>query len=223
LILEPGSGAGRFTEIACMTGAMVFSFEYSQAIEANLENNGILENLHLFQGDIYKIPLKTGIFDKIFCFGVLQHTPNVKKAFFSMVPYLKQGGELVIDVYKKSFLSLLHWKYLLRPLTKRMNKKVLYKIVEKVVPVMMPWSDTARKIAGKAGARLFPIISYGSFDMPENLKRDWSILDTFDMYSPAYDNPQTLSSIKRWFEQSGFHSVKVFYGPNGIVGKGTKS
>ncbi|MCS7029799.1 MAG: class I SAM-dependent methyltransferase, partial [Bacteroidia bacterium] len=36
----------------------------------------------------------------------------------------------------------------------------------------------------------------------EQLK-EWVILDTFDMFSPQYDNPQTISTVKKWFEKHG--------------------
>ena len=39
-ILEAGSGAGRFTEILLSTGAEVWSFDASEAVEANRANNG---------------------------------------------------------------------------------------------------------------------------------------------------------------------------------------
>ena len=36
VILEAGSGAGRFTEVLITTGAQVYSFDYSAAVEANV-------------------------------------------------------------------------------------------------------------------------------------------------------------------------------------------
>jgi uncharacterized protein YbaR (Trm112 family) len=48
MILEAGCGAGRFTQIALETGAEVYTFDYSTAVDANLANNGSRENLHLF-------------------------------------------------------------------------------------------------------------------------------------------------------------------------------
>ena len=55
-ILEAGSGAGRFTEILTKTSANIFSFDYSNAVEANYKNNGESKNLTIFQGDIFNIP-----------------------------------------------------------------------------------------------------------------------------------------------------------------------
>ena len=34
--------------------------------------------------------------------------------------------------------------------------------------------------------------------------RAWVRLDTFDMYSPAHDHPQTFSRVKSWLEAAGF-------------------
>ena len=47
------------------------------------------------------MPFRDGFFDKTFCIGVLQHTPDVKKAFDSLVKKVRSNGILVIDVYKK--------------------------------------------------------------------------------------------------------------------------
>jgi len=51
-ILEAGSGAGRFTEILLNYGAVVHSFDYSSAVEANAKNNQESERLTLAQADI---------------------------------------------------------------------------------------------------------------------------------------------------------------------------
>src|SRR5262249_53179759 len=75
-ILEAGSGAGRFTDVLLQTGASLYSFDYSEAVEANYANNGDQPNLTLFQGGIYRIPLQPASFDKVLCLGVLQHTPD---------------------------------------------------------------------------------------------------------------------------------------------------
>lgn len=222
-ILEAGSGAGRFTEILLETGADLFSFDFSTAVDANWANNRYKSNLNLFQGDIFNIPLRKASFDKVMCLGVIQHTPDPEKAFKSLVEYVRPGGELVIDVYTKSVLSLLHWRFLLRPFTKRMNKEVLYKIISSVVPVLLPFSILLRRIGGSMGTRLLPISEYSDIGLPYELNKQWSILDTFDMYSPAHDHPQSIETVKRWFKEAGFIDVAVNYGINGVVGKGRKA
>ncbi|MHB2025428.1 MAG: class I SAM-dependent methyltransferase [Elusimicrobiota bacterium] len=221
-ILEAGSGAGRFTQIACETGAEVYSFDYSSAVETNAANNSGRLNLRLFQADIYRMPLPPESFDKIFCFGMLQHTPDPERAFKSLIPLLRPGGEIVVDVYRKSIPALISWKYLLRPLTKRIPKDALYAAVSFVVPILIPIAGALRKAAGRAGARLVPIAEYSHLGIPRNLNQDWAILDTFDMYAPEHDHPQSLATIKRWFCDAGLSNVQVRNGFNGVIGRGVK-
>jgi SAM-dependent methyltransferase len=222
LILEAGSGAGRFTEVLLRTGAEVFSFDYSSAVEANFLNNGGESNLHLFQGDIFEIPLSKESFDKVICLGVLQHTPDPPEAFKKLAQHVKPGGELVIDVYGATFFSYLHWKYALRPLTRRMDKERLYRLISAIAPHVVPLAAALRRVAGRAGARLVPIVEYSHMGLPPEINEDWAILDTFDMYSPVHDHPQSIRTVNRWFTSEGFTNVSVRYGPNGIVGTGRK-
>ena len=222
LLLEAGSGAGRFTEVLLETGAAVFSFDYSTAVEANWANNRNSTNLHLFQADILNMPFCKGCFDKVICIGVIQHTPDPERAFKSLAGQVRVGGELLIDVYRKSLIPLIHWKYLLRPLTKRMDKKTLYKIVSFMVPILLPLTILLRRIAGRVGVRLMPIVEYSHLGLPYEINKQWSILDTFDMYAPAHDHPQSIATIERWYAEAGFENIVVRRGPNGVVAKGVR-
>ena len=96
LILEAGSGAGRFTEILLKFDANVHSFDYSSAVDANAMNNGSKERLTLVQADIRKIPFEKGKYDFVVCLGVLQHTPNPEESIKSLWDMLKPGGKLII-------------------------------------------------------------------------------------------------------------------------------
>jgi hypothetical protein len=58
--------------------------------------------------------------------------------------------------------------------------------------------------------------------LPYELNREWAILDTFDMYSPAHDHPRSIAQVRRWFSAANFVDVVVEYGPNGVVGRGRK-
>jgi len=222
VILEAGSGAGRFTEILLETGAEVFSFDYSCAVEANWQNNGQSQRLRLFQGDLRKIPLPQGAFDKVICLGVLQHTPSPESAFKSLSEMVRPGGELVVDVYRRDVLALLHWKYILRPITRRMSQPALYRLVSRVVPFLLPAAKVMRKVGGRTGARIVPIVEYSHLGLPDEHNQQWAVLDTFDMYSPSYDYPQSTQTLERWYMESGFVDVSVHPGPNGIVGKGRR-
>ena len=154
--------------------------------------------------------------------GVIQHTPDPEKAFQSLVQYVRPGGELVVDVYSKKLTALLQWKYVLRPLTKRTSKSTLYRIIESITPILLPASILLRRVGGRFGSRLMPIVEYSNLNLPYDLNKQWAILDTFDMYSPEHDHPQSLSTVKRWFREAEFREIYVSYGPNGVVGRGKR-
>jgi len=42
---------------------------------------------------------------------------------------------------------------------------------------------------------------------PKKERREWCILDTFDMFSPAYDQPQNIRTIQSWFKELGFKNI----------------
>jgi SAM-dependent methyltransferase len=222
IVLEAGSGAGRFTEVLLATGADVYSFDYSSAVDANHRNNGGKHNLRLFQGDIFDIPLQHAAFDKVLCFGVLQHTPDPERAFHNLTLFVKPGGEIAIDVYAWSVAAAMQWKYLLRPLTRRMPPGRLYAALATIVPKLFPAARFMRRHFGRPGARLVPIAEYSHLGFSDSLNEHWALLDTFDMYSPAHDHPKTVRQVTRWFADAGFEDVRVGRGPNGIVGRGRR-
>jgi 2-polyprenyl-3-methyl-5-hydroxy-6-metoxy-1,4-benzoquinol methylase len=224
-ILEAGCGAGRFTQIAIETGAEVYSFDLSNAVDACLRNNGLVENLHIFQANIYELPFQKGYFDKIFCFGVLQHTPDVRKAFLSLVPFLKPGGEIVVDVYEKKVNPKYFLRAALRSLTKRIDNDKLYRIVTKTVPVLLPVSIRLKRfpIFGRYLSSFIPVVNYkGILPIKDEDLLDWAILDTFDMLSPQYENRQTVKSVTEWFSEAGLTNIDVTSLNGTVVGKGTK-
>lgn len=221
-ILEAGSGAGRFTEVLVSTGAQVLSFDLSTAVDANYANNGSHSNLLILQADMSDIPVRPRSVDKVICLGVLQHTPDPAAAFRRLTEHVRPGGELVVDVYAARLRSLISWKYALRPLTKRVDKQRLHRIIAAATPPLVPLSAWLYRLAGRAGSRLLPIVQYDHLGLSAALNREWAVLDTFDMYAPAHDHPQTLQTVQRWYDEAGFVSVNVEYGPNGVVARGRR-
>jgi SAM-dependent methyltransferase len=221
-VLEAGSGAGRFTEVLAATGARVWSFDYSSAVEANAANNGTSANLILFQGDIYQIPLADGYFDWVLCLGVIQHTPDPGTSFRSLARKVRPGGWLVLDVYTRSLGHAFQWKYLLRPITRRMDPRHLHGILVRLVPILLPVTQLLKRLLGPFGARLSPIVEYSQLGLSAELNAEWALLDSFDMYAPAHDHPQSMRTVRNWFIDAGFSEVEVFYGANGVVGRGRR-
>jgi hypothetical protein len=103
-------------------------------------------------------------------------------------------------------------KYWLRPLTKRMDKVTLLRLVQRAVPLMLPVSRFLGNIpvAGRWLKRLVPVADYaGIYPLTRAQLAERAVLDTFDWLSPVYDNPQTAVTVRRWAEQAGLHAVEV--------------
>jgi SAM-dependent methyltransferase len=111
LVLDAGCGAGRFAEIALQAGAHVIALDYSTAVDACLANLRAHPRLLVVQGDIYSLPFGPGSFDFVYSLGVLQHTPDVRRAFMSLPRMLKPGGEICVDYYERWWGSALLPKY----------------------------------------------------------------------------------------------------------------
>lgn len=211
-ILDAGCGAGRFAEIALQAGAKVVAIDLSNAVEACYANLRQYDGLHVVQANLYELPFGADTFPFMYSMGVLQHTPDVEKAFRALPPLLLPGGRICVDYYPKTWKSALLPKYFLRPITKRVPKPMLFSVLKKVVPALLPVNRAFATVpvAGIPLKRLIPIVDYhGELPLTKQQHEEWALLDTFDMLAPEYDNPQTMKTARRWMEESGLRDVEV--------------
>jgi len=224
-VLEAGCGAGRFTRILAETGARLVSFDYSAAVDACQQNNGHFSNLTLMQCDIFEMPFRAGVFDYVFCHGVLQHTPNPKGAFMALARLVAPGGRLSIDVYRKDGL-IRPWKskYIWRPLSTRMKPESLLRFLEWFIPKWLPIDTAIKRIPylGNYLGSVVPCWNYYLTDLAPDQKVAWATMDTFDALAPAYDVPARLEDVQAWFAELGWSDVEVRPGGNGVVGNGRR-
>ena len=225
VILEAGSGAGRFTPHALATGAMVVSFDCSNAVESHYKVEGQHERLLILQADIYKMPFRPGTFDKAYCFGVLQHTPDPETAFYEIVKFLRLNGRVASDIYLDSFRRWLHIKTWARPFLTNYEPEELYQLTKTYVDLLWPLARLMRRsdLGQKIIARFVPDASEQLGGVDDEVLKEWAYLDTFDWVSPVYDDPQTVSRFRSWHEEAGLVDVDVHRGFNGVEGRGTKS
>jgi SAM-dependent methyltransferase len=209
-VLDVGCGAGRFAEVALEAGAHVVAVDYSAAVDACWTNLSGHLRLHVIQADIYHLPFAPAAFDFVYCLGVLQHTPDVHGAFRALPSQLVPGGLLAVDVYPRLWRNLLWSKYWLRPVTRRMPSEVLFRLVKRFTPGLLALSDFLSRIP-LIGGRLryaVPVVNYrGVYPLSEQQLLEWATLDTYDMLGPQYDQPQSLSTLRRWFEEARLESV----------------
>ena len=224
-VLEAGSGAGRFTEILLKHGALVYSFDFSTAVDANADNNLPNDRLTLFQADIRHIPFPSGFFDAVVCVGVLQHTPSTAESLAELARVLRPGGTLVTDHYKWHlgvFTSLyLVWWFFIKRLSPDRQLRVTDRLTRTFYPLHWRFRDS--RIAQKILHRISPINFYhGDFDLPDETLYEWSRLDTHDRNTDHYKRHVTRAGYREMLERAGLTKVDVFVGGTGYVGRGVR-
>lgn len=227
VVLEVGCGSGRFTPHILKSGALVISLDFSNAVDASFKSNGHNSNFLVVQASVYDMPVRSNFCDRAFCLGVIQHTPDPQQSLKCIVDCVKPGGQVATDVYAKTFTAfVLHPKYWIRPFVKNADNQKLLARVKRYVNFMWPIARIMRHVpvVGYAinSRLLLPDYSREFSSASDATLREMACLDTFDMLSPTYDLPQTLSTYRAWHQQLGLQDIVVHYGYNGIEGRATK-
>ncbi len=224
-VLEAGSGAGRFTEILLKYGAIVHSFDYSNAVEANAKNNGHHENLVLVQADIRKMPFPKADYDYVICLGVLQHTPNPEESIRYLWEMVRPGGAMAIDHYLWKCRLVLPPPFgvsesLYRQLILRLPKKLRFKFVKAVTDFWFPWHWRFKDswVIQRILRRVSPVhFYYPDFRLRDRqMYYEWALLDTHDGTTDFYQHRRKPNQIRNLLEAIGAADIAVEIGGNGI-------
>jgi ubiquinone/menaquinone biosynthesis C-methylase UbiE len=198
---------------------MVVSFDYSYAVEANYRSNGASPNVLIVQADVFAMPFKAGTFDLLFCFGMLQHTPNARGALAALPRVVKPGGLVCADIYKATLLrTMFHTKFLVRPFTRHLDPDRLYAGVCRWVDFMWPLAGLIRKLPKGHGInwRLM-VADYSNLGLTGEKLKEWAYLDTFDMLAPHYDLHVRAGTFAKWGADSGLQDIETEYNGHGVV------
>jgi SAM-dependent methyltransferase len=203
----------------------VVGVDISSAIDAAAVTVAGRANVHLVQASVYELPFKPGVFDLCYSIGVIQHTPQPSLAVESLPRVVKDSGRLVLTIYERKPWTYLNAKYLVRPLTKRMNQKLLLQMIYAVAPILFPMTDVLYRLPLLNRFFAF-VIPFADYTMVPGLsfaqRYRAAVLDTFDMLSPSYDQPQTMTEVSGAMSRGGIKSVRRMPAP-GLTVVGTKS
>lgn len=197
-LVDIGCGSGRFAEIAAGYGAEVIAVDLSSAVDAAQRNLGHLPNVHVVQADLRHLPVRRDAIDRLYCLGVLQHTPDPLASARALVEALPPGGRFAFTIYGRGPLTKVNTKYLVRPLTRRIGPERLLAATERAMPVLFPLTSFlyALPVVGRAFSFAIPVANYvDRTDLSRDARYQEAILDTFDMLSPRYDHPVTADEV----------------------------
>ncbi len=226
-VLEVGCGAGRFTELFIRAGAELVSADLSSAVDANLSNCGGGETPYiLVQANLHDLPVPDRHFDFVVCLGVLQHTPSPEESMAILESKLASGGLLVVDHYQwRTGLAHALSKYLtlqlpIRSLLRRMEPEAALKATIALSKVGYPLRKLVHGrffgVFDQIVRRIFPV-AYADFDLPDELHREWSELNTHDTLTDWYKHLRTPDDIRQYLGSLDLEDVWVHAPPHGGV------
>ncbi len=187
LVLDAGCGMGRYSYVLRLLGAEVVALDLSDAVESAARNLRPLSGNMVVQASLFEPPLARDSFDFIFSVGVLHHTPDAKKGFMGLVPYLKHGGDIAIWVYRKE-----------SPERERVFRSV------REITLQMPY-DTLLQLC-----QTFALVAQGPSVPKESKNRvpiSEFVHENFDWYSCALREHFSQEEVVQWFREAGLVDI----------------
>jgi len=215
MLLECGCGGGHETEALLAMGANVISFDSSNSVDVALEMNPGRHNLLILQADIARLPVRRRAFDVVYCHRVLMHTPDPGASFRSIARRVRPGGAIFAHAYSKRLKSMMHYRYLLRPFTRRMDPETLLGVLRRCGRCMYRVLGWARRHNLGVLRHFIPFENVGHLGPKHGIRLteqawfEFSLIVVFDSLTPEYDKPQSWRTMKRWFETEGMEQIAV--------------
>lgn len=236
VMLDAGTGIGTKVETMCSRSeGEVFGIDLSESVETAYKNTKMFSNAHVIQADIFNLPFKKNIFDFIVCDGVLHHTPDPRKGFLSLVPFLANGGDIAVHIYKKMEPIREFTDNYIRSFTTKLSPDECLKIcgsftklgkaldelnVEIEIPEDIPYLEIK---AGKYNLQRFIYYEIFQCFWNSNLSFEENNLVNFDWFHPIHASHHTTDEVIGWFKEAHLHNIQSFkVNINGVSAKGTK-
>jgi SAM-dependent methyltransferase len=206
-VLDAGCGMGRYLRIAAAQGPrLVVGMDLSGAVVAARELTADLPNVAVVQGDLLRQPLADARFDHIYALGVLDHTPDPRRAFLELARRLKPGGRIAIWVYPRERRVVEAMMDAQRAVSTRLPVGVLEALSRAATPVgglKRRLMGSRHRVVERAGVALH-LLTIGVSMHPDPEVR---ACDTLDWYAPRFLSRHTPGEVAGWFAEAGLVDV----------------
>ena len=234
-VLDAGTGHGRDTELfARNSSATIFGVDISEGIYNAYRDLSGLDNVHIVQADLTRLPFPPEFFDFISCDQVIHHTPDPSQSFLALGRHLAPGGHIAVYVYKKKGPVREFCDDYIRQFTVGMPAEECVRICEAITKLGKSLSDLNVQIevpedipllqikAGKHDLQRF--LYWNMFKCYWNDSMDWqtNVMTNFDWYHPRHAYRYTPEEFREWFDSAKMEIVHWSEVESGISALGRK-
>ena len=180
--------------------------DLSRAVDAARDLTREWPGVAIVQGDLLRLPFAESSFDHIYSLGVLDHTPDPRKAFLGLARRLKPGGRIAIWVYPRERPALEKIIDVHRAISTRLPLGVLVGFSRLMAPVgaiKRRLMASKNRLVARSGVAL-NLLTIGVSMHPDPEVR---VCDTLDWYAPRYLSRHTPEEVRGWFEEAGLVEI----------------
>lgn len=207
LILDGGCGMGRYARIAAGWGGTVVGMDLSLAAVAAQEMTlSFAQRVQIIRGDLLRVPLPDDTFDLVYSIGVLDHTPDPRRAFLQLARSVRPGGRLAVWVYQVQSPIVERIMKIHRAIARRLPVGVVERLSRWSVPIgglKRRLMQSRRRIVERLGVVLHALTIGVSMHPDPEVRA----CDTLDWYAPEFVSHHTPEEVESWFHEAGFETV----------------
>jgi SAM-dependent methyltransferase len=207
LVLDGGCGMGRYARIAAEWGANVVGMDLSEAARAaQAMTESVRDRVLVLRGDLMRIPLKDDAFDLAYSIGVIDHTPDPRRAFLNLARCVRPGGRLAVWVYEKQSPKVERIMAVHRAVARNLPVRAVETLSRLSVPiggVKRRLMNSPNRIVQRLGVALHALTIGVSMHPDPEVRA----CDTLDWYAPRFVSHHTPEEVEGWFAEAGFVDV----------------
>lgn len=206
-VLDGGCGMGRYLRIAAGSAArLVVGIDLSRAVEAARDVTRALPRVAIVRGDLLRPPFAPGGFDVIYSLGVLDHTPDPRRAFLELARLLRPGGLIAVWVYPRERRIVEAIMNAQRAISTRLPLGVL----EPLCRIAAPIGGLKRRLMAsrwRPVERMGVALHLATIGVSMHPDPEVRVCDTLDWYAPRYLSRHTHAEVAGWFAEAGLVDV----------------
>ena len=222
LILDAGCGGGRhLSYVHQARNSTIVAFELGLGVQLAKEQNSHATNIIYIQGNILNLPFREGVFDYVYSFGVLHHTPDSRAAFFCLSRTVKLRGIFAVYLYhekhkrvqNQSVLNAAHLIYrrIYRIPLRRLISKCPHWLVYGMCHVMYYFAVLEARL--NRFSVIKPIVLILKALLPPHEYRPLetkkhNIVRNYDTLCTRYIRSHYFEEVLQWFMACGFSNVE---------------